>query len=586
MDLNRSIQQKMAGNALSGMIATGIYLVSRLILTPFILNYLTLAEFGLWSLCFIILSYASMGGFGINSTYIRYTARYLAEGRQSEIGRLLSTGIACMLVFSLFFILLLYLFMPLIHDIFQIDKAQQSIATPIFLGTAVVFSLELTLGGFRFIINGLHEIAKEKTITTFAGLAEVAAIIAFLLFGTGIMGLLYAYALRVILETWSCGLLIRRLLPGIRLSPRLINHEHFRLFFVFGGKVQALGAVGIFLNALDRIFVTAISGLAAVGMFEIGRKLPFTAKKISESAFGPFLPTAAHLDASWEKESHDSPAKRSRNYVHIALFMFIAGSVPALFLPSVNRMLPIPAESAAPLLAVVSIVLFIPLRKKHRHGEQLSKGELRMLYLNGLRYTNLVSITTFAFLIAAATPLINAWVGTGYNEAIILMVFISLAYTMQLSTGPGNLIFRGIDRNGREFEYLLAQLVLVLLWLPSATASYGLAGAAGALAAASSASAIFFFWRSNFTFQISLKELTRHAIIPALVPLIPAAGIYITTLTLPSGGRIETIMIVLGYGILYITVTLTILWYTVLNADEKQRAADLLPVFSASKRKS
>lgn len=89
-----SIHKKMASNAAAGMIATGIYLVSRLLLTPFILNYLTLAEFGLWSLCFIILSYASMGGFGVNSTYIRYTARYSAEGHHEDISKLLSTGIA------------------------------------------------------------------------------------------------------------------------------------------------------------------------------------------------------------------------------------------------------------------------------------------------------------------------------------------------------------------------------------------------------------------------------------------------------------------------------------------------------------
>ncbi|NTW62733.1 MAG: polysaccharide biosynthesis protein, partial [Chlorobiaceae bacterium] len=109
MNQKENAHKKLAGNAVSGMVATIIYMVSRLLLTPFILLYLSLEEFGLWSLCFIILSYAGMGGFGVNSTYIRYSARYLAEGKEKEISKLLSTGVAYMFSFCLFFCLVLYL---------------------------------------------------------------------------------------------------------------------------------------------------------------------------------------------------------------------------------------------------------------------------------------------------------------------------------------------------------------------------------------------------------------------------------------------------------------------------------------------
>ncbi|MCE1274467.1 MAG: polysaccharide biosynthesis protein, partial [Chlorobiales bacterium] len=136
MEQTAKAQKQLAGNALSGMVATIIYMVSRLLLTPLILHYISLAEFGLWSLSFIILSYAGMGGFGVNSTYIRYAARYLADGREKEISKLLSTGVAYMLSFSLLFCTILFLIMPFILESFHIQDAQKTLASTVFLGTA------------------------------------------------------------------------------------------------------------------------------------------------------------------------------------------------------------------------------------------------------------------------------------------------------------------------------------------------------------------------------------------------------------------------------------------------------------------
>ncbi|ACD90882.1 polysaccharide biosynthesis protein [Chlorobium limicola DSM 245] len=586
MDKNETVQKKIAGNALSGMAATSFYLVTRLLLTPFLLSHLTLEEFGLWSLCFIILSYASMGGFGVNSTYIRYTARYHAEAQEEQISRLLSTGIAYMLVFCLIFCTALVISMPLVHHIFHIAAEKRASAATIFIGTAIVFSLELILGGFRFIIAGMHEIAKEKQIATFAGLLEIGAIIVLLLYGFGIMGLLYAYALRVILETLSYRKYAKTKLPHLRISTKLVNREHLKLFFVFGGKVQVLGAGGIFLTALDRLFVTAYLGLASGGLLEIGRKLPFTAKKIAESAFGPFLPAASHLDASWEKEVQNAPATRIRTYGKIALLMFAAGLTPVIFLPSVAEKLPFPSLTAAILSAGAATALFLILKNQRINDEQLKKGELKQLYLNGLRYTNIISSTIFAYLAASAMPLIIAWVGPQYREAAIIMICLSIAYAAQLSTGPGNMIFRGINRNGREFEYMLAQLVLILLWLPAAIKSWALIGAAASLAAASTTSALFFFWRSNYTFQTTFREILGHTLLPALVPLVPASLVYAATSLFPAENRLAAIITILISGTLYLLLTVAMLWIMVLTHDEKQKAGVLLRFTSISRSKN
>ena len=66
-DTLSQVGKKAGKNALAGMGATAIYFLSRIALTPIILTYISLSEFGLWSICFVILSYAAVGAVGINN---------------------------------------------------------------------------------------------------------------------------------------------------------------------------------------------------------------------------------------------------------------------------------------------------------------------------------------------------------------------------------------------------------------------------------------------------------------------------------------------------------------------------------------
>jgi O-antigen/teichoic acid export membrane protein len=578
MNHQEDAQKRLAGNAISGILATIIYMVSRLILTPFILHYLSLSEFGLWSLCFIILSYAGMGGFGVNSTYIRYAARYLAEGREQEISRLLSTGVTYMFLFCLLFYTGLYLLMPFLLERFNVEAAQRAVASTLILGTAIVFSIELTLGGFRFIVNGMHEFAKEKTVTTIAGLIEIGVIIGSLALGAGVKGLLYAYAIRLILETFGCWFIAKSMLPSLRVSWRLISREHLQHFFGFGGKVQILGVLGIFLTAVDRMFITAISGLAAGGMFEIGRKLPSTAGGISSSAFGPILSTSAHLEGEWKGEKWKSPKERAITYVHIALTTAATGVIPVAILGQLPAWLPVSNLATALAAAVVSVLLLVLLGRSFNAEKRLESAELKKLYLDGIRFTNILNSVLFVFLVAMAHPLIDAWVGTKYPGAAEVMVFLSIAYSIQLCTGPVTLLFRGIDRNGRELEYMLVQTLLMVLWIPAGTIAWGLSGAAASIAASSLFSTMFLVWRSNNTFSIRMGEFLVYSVLPALLPLLPALLIFAISKFWPQTGRLYLMIQILSCGVAFVLSSAGLLWKFVLNEAEKAKALELLPL--------
>ena len=176
-----------------------------------------------------------------------------------------------------------------------------------------------------------------------------------------------------------------------------------------------------------------------------------------------------------------------------------------------------------------------------------------------------------------AHPLINGWVGSKYSEAENIMIFLSIGYAVQQCTGPINMIFRGINRTGKELEYMLVQVVLMVIWIPAGTIVYGLSGAAAAIALSSITGTLFLFWRSGYTFQVKIKEFLVRSLLPAVVPLLPGCFFYALTVLFPVTERVAIIAQLLLFGVGYVLITIALFWTIILNEDEKKQAIGLLP---------
>jgi len=97
MTEKENLAKTLSKNSLFTVIYNVWYLGSRLVLTPIILSYVTIEEYGLWSYCFVVLSYLALTAFGFNSTYIRYTADYRSRNENDKISELISTGLITMM---------------------------------------------------------------------------------------------------------------------------------------------------------------------------------------------------------------------------------------------------------------------------------------------------------------------------------------------------------------------------------------------------------------------------------------------------------------------------------------------------------
>ena len=184
-----------AGNAGVAMLAKALYLVTRLCVPPLVLAHITLAEYGLWTACFVLIMYVGLTDVGFSNVYVRFTARYHAEGDVGGVNRLLSTGVIMLSAMALFVLAGVWLSLPLVLDFLKIDAIYRHKASVLVLGTTGMFLLDLTLGAYCYLLHGLQRIKEEQKIAIAGYLLELVLIFAFLRAGFG-GGELEARALR------------------------------------------------------------------------------------------------------------------------------------------------------------------------------------------------------------------------------------------------------------------------------------------------------------------------------------------------------------------------------------------------------
>jgi O-antigen/teichoic acid export membrane protein len=235
-----NLAKTLSRNSLFTVIYNVWYLGSRLVLTPIILSYVTIEEYGLWSYCFVILSYLATTAFGFNNTYIRYTADYRSRNENEKLNQLLSTGLITMIGVSAVIFCVLWLLIPSLLSLLGIDTDLHETAHLLLLGTAAIFVLNSSLAGFQFILEGEQRIALVRKILLTATFIEIALIIFFFEMGFGVFALLWAFVVRLVVTIILCAFFAYRVFPFLRVSFKLYRKEALKAFWGFGNQMNLL----------------------------------------------------------------------------------------------------------------------------------------------------------------------------------------------------------------------------------------------------------------------------------------------------------------------------------------------------------
>jgi O-antigen/teichoic acid export membrane protein len=337
-------------NIFSSVGAKLLYLVTRFFLPPIILAYVTLEEYGIWAMAFILIGYLGMSAFGVSNVYIRYVAQYHARGEEHRIGDLLSTGVTLVTVIGVLALAILWWVLPLLIDALSVSPELHQTAFVLIFGSATIFVLELSWGAFAYVLTGLQRIVQQNQVWVATFMLESVLIVGFLMAGLGVYGLLYAFAIRYLIAvTWNVWLCFRTI-PGLRLSPLRFNRADLALFYRYGGIVQLSGFLGMFLRSIEKLIAGLFINVQATGLFDVGQKFPVMATSIPSSMNAVFLPATSYMHSQERRDELVALYVKGARYINLVTGVMM-GFMAAFAAPLMTAWLgPNPEFALAPFI--------------------------------------------------------------------------------------------------------------------------------------------------------------------------------------------------------------------------------------------
>jgi O-antigen/teichoic acid export membrane protein len=511
-----SAASNLASDATFSMLARLLYLVTRLGLPPLILAHVTLAEYGLWSACSIVIGYIGMADLGLSTVYVRSASRLHAARDTVGIGRMLSTGMTLMAGVALLLLGAILSLLPMLMDSLKIDEAGRSTGQILIIGAVVIFLLDMSLSGFTYTLHGMHHYRAEQRTWVGSFMLEMVLIVAFLLSGFGILSLMAAFVLRYIYSSCANMRLVYRFLPGLSVGLRHFDRSLLPGFFSVGIVVQASSLLAIGLASADRVVAGLILGPSSLALFDIGAKLPGSAMSLPSAISQITMPAAARLS---QVERPAAP-----NWRHDPLLQLYAKSTRSVIL-------------LASLMGSFIAAFSAPL--------------------------------SLAWLGPRA----------GLEVLPLLMALTACSATLHISTGPGSAVFRGSGRLGNEFIYhglrivMLALAVGVVYWIIGVSvAALGIALALGLCGAA-----LLYMAHNHRTLGLPLAHLATQFLLPALLQFAIGGVLYLGWLAFvpPGIGRWVTLALLAPCGLLHCTLCCTALW-RLLDGDERSKVVSVI----------
>jgi O-antigen/teichoic acid export membrane protein len=407
----------MTANALSTISA----LAAAGISTPYVLDRLGTAAFGVWTVLGAFVIYLGIAESGIGPAVQRYVAVAYGAARLREAAALMWTMLAAYVVAGALLCLVLRWLAGPIVGLFDFPRALSADAVELLKVLAVAVPVTLLAAGVGNVLFGLERFVVAAVSSAVGALVLLAVIVGELESGAGLPGLgravLAQQAVVVVLRLVA----LRDLFAAG--APALASRGQVREVALFAAKLQ-LSALSVLINGQsDKVVAGLVAPAATVGRLGVASQLAESGRIVAGALLGPISSRLSVLAGQGDR-AHllDAYRRLSRTWI-------------------------------VAMTGATAVGL-------------------------GLLY-----------------PLLRAWLGAGYGEAVLFGAILVLAYGINVITGVGSAYVRAVGAVGIEARSGLLMVGLnVLFTIPLGIRAGALGVVLGTLGANVLGTA-WFFWR-------------------------------------------------------------------------------------------
>ena len=290
----RNVASNYANRAISAVVS--------LLVTPVLAHGLGKEQYGIWVLVTSLSLYVDLFDVGVGSATIRYVAEYHTVGKIEQARRAIST---CFLILIVPGMAALGLGIVLAHfypSIFNIGPELAGTTTTLVLLIAIPLAISVPSDTFGGTLVALQRFDLLNLSLVSVLVASAFSWWVVLEAGGGLIELGIVTAIIGLAGQVSRFLLVRRLVPGPIVSPRLFDRSLVRPLASLSAWLAMARSAQIAITRIDTLVVGILLGAGSAGVYAIGQKLAFAAEKLVVPGTLGFFPFASELAARRDRE--------------------------------------------------------------------------------------------------------------------------------------------------------------------------------------------------------------------------------------------------------------------------------------------
>jgi len=313
------ISSKIIRNVLFGGLRYALVAPIPFLLTPLILHKIGAAGYGTWAVFLAINGLTSLADMGLVGTLSKFVAEYYARQDFLALGRLLNSGLVLFVVLAGVIISVLWSTAPeLANHLFHGSPLAPNELITLFRFFLIVIAANILNLLFSSVTSGLQRL----DMTNMLGAANVLMGAVFggvlLLLGWGLRGLVYGYVVAGILTLIANVVIVRKLLPLVKINPMRFEAAEARKMFSFSLQLYVTQAAVAVHNQLEKVFLATLVGVAPVGWYDIASDVSLKIRSAVGFILIPVLPAASELSALGDADRLRELYYRTHKY--LALF--------------------------------------------------------------------------------------------------------------------------------------------------------------------------------------------------------------------------------------------------------------------------
>src|SRR5690625_763706 len=280
--------------AIISYLAIGFNILAGLLYTPWMIKQIGQENFGLYTLAISFISMFVID-FGLGIAVSRFISKYLAEGKQKSIDRLLGITYKIYLLIDVLILVALIIVYFNIGTIFQELTPNEIEKFKVIYIIAALFSVIsfpfLTLNG---VLTSYEKFTQLKLCDLFNRVLTVSLIVIALLSGFGLYALVTVNAISGLIVIILKLIIIKRKTP-VKVDLKYYNKTMTKELFNFSAWSAIVGIAQRFIFNITPAILGSLSGSVNIAIFGIAASLEGYVFTIANAINGLFLPRVSRM---------------------------------------------------------------------------------------------------------------------------------------------------------------------------------------------------------------------------------------------------------------------------------------------------